>query len=271
MAEVATGVLHNVGNVLNSVNLCATIVAEKIGELRVDNLTAAVDILASRDDLGSFVRDDPKGQRMLPYLAKLGSKLKDDRAVALTELKGLQDHIEHIKAIVATQQKYAKVSGVMEHLSLRELVEDALRVVRADFENNRIQVERRMENLPEVSADRHKILQILLNLLRNAKDAITEAANDKRIVQVALRSAGGDRVRIEIADCGVGIASENLTRIFSNGYTTKPEGHGFGLHSGALAAKQMNGALWAESDGPGLGAKFVLELPVIAVEQRSAA
>jgi signal transduction histidine kinase len=67
-----------------------------------------------------------------------------------------------------------------------------------------------------------------------------------------------------VSDNGVGIASENLTRIFNHGFTTRKDGHGFGLHSGALAAREMGGALWAQSDGPGKGATFTLELPLSA-------
>jgi signal transduction histidine kinase len=69
-------------------------------------------------------------------------------------------------------------------------------------------------------------------------------------------------VAIIVRDNGVGILPENLTRIFGHGFTTKKDGHGFGLHSGALAAKQMNGALSVQSAGPGKGAAFTLELPI---------
>lgn len=269
MAEVATGVLHNVGNVLNSVNVSANLAASKIGEFRLDHLAAAIDMLEEhRDDASVFLRDDPKGQRVLPYLAKLGQALQQDCQTALSELHHLQNHIGHIKTIVATQQEYAKVSGLIEDLYLADLAEDALRIVEPSLERYQIRVERDFQDLPAVAADKHKILQILLNLLRNAKESIKQSQKHPGLIRLSLRRYNDDRVRIEVKDSGIGLAPENLTRIFAHGYTTKTNGHGFGLHSGALAAQQMSGSLWAESDGLGYGATFILELPLVETHER---
>jgi two-component system, NtrC family, sensor kinase len=263
MAEVATGVLHNVGNVLNSVNVSATIAAGKISELRADNLIAAVGLLDEhQDDLPFFLSSDPKGVRVIPYLAKLGARIEEDRQVSLKELEHLREHVAHIKQIVATQQNYAKTSGLVEKTSLAELVEDALRIVVPALERHGIVFERQFEDLPEVNVDKHQALQILLNLLRNAKESIKESGNVVRRICLRIGRNGDDRVRIEVHDTGVGLTQDQLTRIFAYGFTTKRDGHGFGLHSGALAAKQMNGSLRAESDGPGLGARFILEFPM---------
>jgi signal transduction histidine kinase len=81
--------------------------------------------------------------------------------------------------------------------------------------------------------------------------------------QVTLRVASGEgRVRVSVIDNGVGIPAENLTRIFNQGFTTRKDGHGFGLHSGALAARELGGSLHVHSDGAGQGASFTLELPL---------
>ena len=275
MAEVATGVLHNVGNVLNSVNVTATFIAAKTRELRIDNLVATIQLLERHSgDLPDFLARDPKGRRVLPYLAKLGNHFQEQRQDLQIELDLLREHIEHIRRIVATQQNYAKASGLAEEISLSALVEDAFRMIQPGFERHKIRFEREYENLPPVLADKHSVLQILLNLLRNAKDAITGGNNPERIVGVRIGPHGGDRVRVEVKDSGVGLASENLTRVFAHGFTTKQNGHGFGLHCGALAARQMGGSLWAESPGLGLGATFILELPISGsarTPQRSAA
>ena len=272
MAEIATGVLHNVGNVLNSVNVSTTIAIGKIREFRVDNLLTAIGMLQQHDDdMAAFLRHDPRGQRLIPYLAKLGKSLQEEREVALTELGRLEDHVGHIKTIVATQQNYAKVSGLIEGVCLAELVEDAFHIVQPSFERHGVRLERDFEDLPQFAADKHKILQILLNLLRNAKEAVKQSENEPRFIRVSIRRHGDDRVRIEVKDSGIGLAQENLTRIFAHGFTTKSDGHGFGLHSGALAAQQMSGSLWAESDGPGRGAVFILELPLDRGQERNAA
>ncbi len=114
--------------------------------------------------------------------------------------------------------------------------------------------------MPPITVEKHKVLQILVNLMRNAKFACSESGLPDR--QMTLRvSRDADIVKISVSDNGVGIAPENLTRIFSHGFTTRKDGHGFGLHSGALAATEMGGRLSVQSDGLGLGAAFTLELP----------
>jgi two-component system, NtrC family, sensor kinase len=262
MAEVATGVLHNVGNVLNSVNVSATLCSERIQRFRADNLAAAVSLLQEHaDDLNGFLTRDPKGERLLPYLAKLGSHFQHDRQVLARELDQLRGHVGHIKEIVSTQQNYAKVSGLIEEVSLAGLLEDALRIVESGFARHQIRVEKEFENLPPVFTDKHAILQVLLNLLRNAKQAIKDNQALERRVRLRLCRCKENRVRIEVQDTGVGLAPELLTRVFAHGFTTKRDGHGFGLHSGALTAKGLGGSLWAESEGPGRGATFILELP----------
>jgi signal transduction histidine kinase len=263
MAEVATGVLHNVGNVLNSVNVSATIVANKIRESRIGNLLALTAMLQEHSgELPDFLNHDPKGQRVVPYLVKLGSHLEEERQIMLGELELLTGHLGHIKEIVATQQNYAKVSGLIEVIALQDLVEDAIRIVEPGLSEHGIQLERDHEAVPPVAVDKHSVLQILLNLLRNAKQAVKDSDRQEKSIRVHIHCWGEDRVRIAVEDTGVGLPPENLTRIFSHGFTTRRDGHGFGLHSGANAAHRMGGVLWAESDGLGRGATFTLELPV---------
>jgi signal transduction histidine kinase len=265
MAEVAAGVLHNVGNVLNSVNVSATLVANKIRESRLTNLIALIDLLEEHSgNLPDFLSSDPKGQRVMPYLAKLTKCLGEEHQTMLREVESLTRHIDHIKEIVAAQQNYGKVFGLIETVSLSDLVEDAIGIIEPALNRKGIHLERDYETLPPVELDKHQVLQILLNLLRNAEDAIDEAAKPEKRIHVRINRFGDGRVRIEVRDNCVGLERENLTRIFAHGFTTKPHGHGFGLHSAALAAKQMGGTLSAESDGPGQGAVFSLDLPLAA-------
>ncbi len=267
MAEVATGILHNVGNVLNSVNVSATLLGDAVKELRAENLRSVVEMLQQHaDDLTAFVASDPKGQRTLPYLAKLGGHFQEQRRLVLCEVDLLRERICHIKEIVSTQQRYAKVSGLTEQLELSELVEDAIRIIQPGLDHHTIRLERDFQPVPLVYTDKHNVLQILLNLLRNAKQAITDGKVTERKIRISVRRHGMDRVRIEVRDTGIGVTAENLTRIFAQGFTTKPGAHGFGLHFSALAAHEMGGSLWAESDGPGLGATFTLDLPVSCAE-----
>ena len=269
MAEIATGVLHNVGNVLNSVNVSASLVAGKVRESRVDHLVALIHMLEQHNgDLPEFLAKDPKGQRVLPYLAKLGSHLQSERDGLLKELELLSSHVGHIKRIVATQQGYAKVSGLVENINLPDVVDDAFRILAAGWVRHEIKVKREFDILPAIMADKHQILQILLNLLRNAKQAIKQAGGKgEKAIRVSIRRLGKSRVSLAVEDTGVGLAPENLTRIFGHGFTTKADGHGFGLHSCALAASRMGGSLRAESEGIGRGATFILELPLKTGEE----
>jgi signal transduction histidine kinase len=270
MAEVATGVLHNVGNVLNSVNVSATLIAEKLGSVRAANLARAVRLIcAHQGSLADFLIRDPKGHLLPDYLKDATEQLAEERGEMLGEMMLLNRNLEHIKEIVARQQSYARVSGVIEALPLEELIEDAMRINSAALDRHRISVVRDFHPVPAAAVDKHKVLQILVNLIRNAKYAIDEGAGPVRLLTIGLRSVDGDRAVIEVSDTGVGIPEQNLTRIFSHGFTTRKDGHGFGLHSAALAASQMGGKLTAFSRGAGCGATFTLDLPIAGIPRHA--
>jgi len=131
-----------------------------------------------------------------------------------------------------------------------------------------VKVERHLAPLPQVMTDKHKVLMILVNLISNAKYALDSAPVGQRCLTLRLEAPAADRVRIEVRDNGMGIEPELLTRIFQHGFTTRDEGHGFGLHSSALAAQELGGMLTAHSEGPGRGATFTLELPCMPSEAR---
>jgi len=265
MAEVATGVLHNVGNVLNSVNVSATLIAERLGQSRTANLARAAAMLREKNgQLTDFLTNDPKGQLLPNYLADLSQHLENERLEARAEIELLTRNIEHIKDIVAMQQTYARVSGLSEVLPVESLIEDALQLNMDSFARHRITVVRDFATVPSVSVDKHKALQILVNILRNAKHAMDDSEPAEKRLTLRIRQQDKSSVAIAISDTGVGIAPENLTRIFSHGFTTRKDGHGFGLHSAALAAQQMGGRLLAQSEGPGHGATFIFELPLAA-------
>jgi len=262
MAEVATSVLHNVGNVLNSVNVKSTSVAEGLRNSKVGNLSKLMALLQEHQaDLGQYLTSDPKGKQLPKYLAQLADHLAGERTVALEGLAQLQKYIEHIKDIVAMQQNYSKSSVVLETLPLIELIEDAVRMNAGSMERHNVKVVREYVDEPVMLVDKHKLLQILVNLVRNAKHACNDAAEMNKTITLRV-TKGGDRVKIGVIDNGVGIAPEHLTLIFNHGFTTKKDGHGFGLHSSALTAKEMGGTLTAFSDGLGRGASFILELPI---------
>ena len=262
MAEVATGVLHNVGNVLNSINVSSTLIADRLRTSRVSQLKDLARLLREHEaNLGDFFLHHPSGQRILPYLEKVSQHLVQERNELCTELEGLVQHVAHVKDIVTMQQTYARTSGVLEKIAFHTLIEDALRITQAEMDRHDVLLHKDIEKVPIMTTDRNKVLQILLNLLRNAKDAV-KGSPTAREITVRLRSMNEGRLRLQVSDNGTGIAPENLARIFSHGFTTKKDGHGFGLHFGALTARQLGGSLNAESAGPSRGATLTLELPI---------
>jgi PAS domain S-box-containing protein len=261
MAEIATNVLHNIGNVLNSVNVSASMIVDSVRKSKAANLAKVVDLLREHEhDLAAFITSDARGKKLPGYLGGLSEHLLAEQTAAIRELDLLLKNIGHIKEIVTMQQTYARVSGIKEIINIQELVEDGLRMSAGGLDRHRVEVVREFEEVPLINIDRHKVLQILVNLIRNAKHACQESARaDKRLTVRVTNGAG--RIKIVVMDNGVGILPENLLRIFNHGFTTRKDGHGFGLHSGALAAKEMGGSLNVQSDGSGQGATLTLELP----------
>ena len=262
MAEVATGVLHNVGNVLNSVNVSATLVCEQVKKSKVLAVAKVAALLSQHADDQKFLIEDERGKQLPGYLKDLGEHLRKEQATVLNELDSLVKNIEHIKEIVVLQQDYAKLSGLSMAVKTSAMVEDALRMNVSALTRHQVNLAREYIDDPTIIVDKHAVLQILVNLIRNAKYACDESGRSDKLVTVRIFKNGIDGINIQITDNGVGIPRENLNRLFSRGFTTRSDGHGFGLHSCLLAAKEMGGALTAHSDGPGLGAVFTLVLPV---------
>jgi PAS domain S-box-containing protein len=262
MAEIASGVLHNIGNALNSVNTSAAVLVEQVMRSRLGNLTKAAQLLDEhRGDMTAFLAEDPRGRQLPGYLIQLAGLLATERESFQRELELLRRNIEHIKEIVAMQQSYARVSSIHEDLAPAELVEEALRISEASLNRHGIGVQRDFQSVPLVRVIRHKVLQILVNLIRNAKHAMDDSGRTDKEMVIALRTLPAGRVEIVVRDNGVGIPAENLPKIFTFGFTTRKEGHGFGLHSSANAAHELGGTLRGESGGPGQGSVFTLELP----------
>ena len=263
MTEIATNVLHNVGNVLNSVNVSANVIADSVRASRITGLGEVVALLRAQDGkLAEFLATDPRGRLAPELLCRLTDELRAEQSTLAAEADTLVSHVAHIRDIVAMQQSLATVSGFSEKLAVSELIEDALKLQGASLAKHAVEVAREFGDVPPVVVDRHKTLQILVNLIRNAQQAMVE--NDGRgkhlTLGISRNKIGG--VRITVRDNGVGIPPENLTRIFGHGFSTRKDGHGFGLHSSANAVFEMGGSLIAQSDGPGAGATFTLDLPL---------
>jgi two-component system, NtrC family, sensor kinase len=272
-AEIATNVLHNVGNVLNSVVISARLARERLTRLKLENVERVVDLLEEhRSDLATFLTEDPRGRNALPFLNRLGKHLRQEREEINSLLGDVSRHTEHIGAIVKLQQRYARTpQQIHEPVDLRELVDDALRINQAALTRHLVKVELNLADVPPVVTEKHKVLMILVNLISNAKYAMDGVREEDRLLTVTLGCSAAGRILLEVRDKGVGIESQMLLRIFQHGFTTREEGHGFGLHASALAAQELGGSLAVHSEGPGQGATFTLELPPIPEQHKERA
>ncbi len=272
MAEVATGVLHSVGNVLNSLSVSAALLTSRLRESRVANVQRIARLLPEQAPaLVSFFAADARGRELPGYLRQLGDHLMLENRELQDEARAVATHVEHISSIVAAQQTYARRGGTLEALDVMELVERALALHFSPGSD--IAVRRDYRPVGRAMIDRHKVVQILANLLSNARHALREQAQGPKVLTVRVCPAEPGSFQIEIEDSGIGIGDEAMRRLFEFGFTTKQDGHGFGLHSSAALAREMGGALSACSQGTGRGACFTLRLPMgseVETQRRSA-
>ncbi|MBA3452234.1 MAG: HAMP domain-containing protein [Deltaproteobacteria bacterium] len=259
MAEIATGVLHDVGNVLNSLNVSVSIIDNAVRNSRIAGFTKTVDVFeAHPGGLIAFLATE-NGRVVPGYLSSVAKRLAKENAQLLGELASVTRNIDHIKSIVTMQQSYARPGGFLELVALGPLIDDALRMGESSFANHGIELVKDYGDTETITTDRHKLLQILINVISNARHAVKDVDRSTRRITVGVR-ASSEGVEIAIADTGVGIPPGNLDKIFQHGFTTKKGGHGFGLHASANTARELSGTLSVASEGEGAGATFTLML-----------
>jgi PAS domain S-box-containing protein len=262
MAEVASNVLHNVGNILNSVTVSASLLRGALSMSRAQGLQQALDLLqAHAGDLPAFLGQDDKGRLLPGYLASIAQALQQEQQAMAKELDHLTASVDHIREVITAQQSHARRGGTVGPAKVGELLDDAVRINAQALERDGVEVLRRLAEVPDVELDRARVLQILVNLVGNAREALRSNPPGQRRLTLETE-VRGDRLRIAVRDEGEGIPAENLTRIFAHGFTTRKHGHGFGLHSCRQAATEMGGELSAHSEGSGRGAVFNLDLPL---------
>ena len=260
IAEIATDVLHNVGNALNSVNVSVGLVDDGLRALKVDTLDKLASLLEAQDDLGRFVTEDRRGRRLTAMVRALATAYGDARAAALGEVESLVRHVDHIKGIVRSQQQVAKVGGAREAVEIVEAVEAAIELQHDSLLQQGIEVERCFEDPATVYTDRHRLVQILTNLLSNARHAIRDLQRGRGRITIRV-ARYAEWIRISVSDDGPGVPAGLAERIFQHGFTTKADGHGFGLHGSANQAAELGGRLSLEEPVLGRGATFYVDLP----------
>ena len=259
MAEVATGVLHDVGNVLNSLNVSVAVVEESVRTSKVAQLAKAVELCGSTAaGLTAFLATT-QGTALPQFLTSVSQRLVEENTAVRSEIASVVSNVEHIKVIVAMQQALARVGGVVGSVSIPAVVDDAQQMSELALVRHGVTVVRDYVAVPEITSDRHKLLQIFVNLVSNALHALKEHPTRRLTIRIETRPAG---VAIVVSDTGVGITAAHLERVFQHGFTTRSDGHGFGLHASANSAHALGGTITVASDGLGHGATFTVELPL---------
>ncbi|WP_454781055.1 ATP-binding protein [Legionella sp. WA2022007384] len=264
MAEVATTILHNIGNILNSSNVSITLLKNSFKQDYDKKLLKIMEMMEKNKlNLADFLSHDPKGKIIPQYLLTLAKIILEENKKNNTEVNNLQNDLQHINQIVDTQKSISGLSSVNEKVYLPELIDTAVNITMSSSKNGGIKIIKEFHPAPLVIVDKSKLLQILINLIQNAKESILENNSIPiKEIKLIVQKSEKKSVQVIVEDNGVGINADNLQRIFAFGFTTKTNGHGFGLHSSALSARDMGGSLLAESKGEGYGAQFVLTLPI---------
>ncbi len=265
MAEIANSILHNVGNILNSVSTSGYLIRQTIEDSKMTSILRANELLTEHQDhLDTFLAQDPRGKQLVRFYLSLGEVQIKERERLLKHTSLLMEKIDAIKDVVAQQHNYASGVYQNEELDPRELIEIAIKIIETGFFHHNIVLQREFHAVPRVMIQKTKFIHTMVNLLKNAKESILAEQGEKQITIMVEEK--DESVYIKVSDTGLGIPADNLRKIFSHGFTTKQNGHGFGLHSSANAIQEMGGAMWAESKGEGLGATFVIRLPIVHAE-----
>lgn len=269
MADVATAVLHNIGNVLNSVNTSVQILLERDKEFKLDGINELSLLFnKNKDNLEGFLKNDRIGQHVPQYLEQFAKYIVSERSFYREELASLNNKVSHIKKIVSMQQALSGGTSMAEPTDVIRLIEEALMINAENIEKFGIVIEKEYSFCPTINIDRVRIIQILVNLIKNATEVLIETKRSDKKITIRTLKDGLNQIQIDVIDNGKGIAEENLTKIFAYGFTTKKTGHGIGLHSSSLSAQEIGGSLKAYSEGLDRGTTFTLRLPLEGVSKK---
>ncbi len=261
MADLTSGTLHNVKNLLVSVKTSSEFISQMAVGDSIASLKKVNKIIRDNfHNIEDFICNNPKGRKCLEYYLKLEEMFDNEADISKKHQHRLSVKLTAIEEIIITQQAYSKGKSLGELVNIIEIIEDVLTMQKSTLENYNVNVIKEFNNLPDVNLHKMKLLHILINLIKNAKEALEEQSVDERNIKVST-SADDTSVFIKISDNGYGITSENMKKLFSHGFTTKETGNGYGLASSASYMEEMNGKIRAESDGAGKGTTFILEFP----------
>jgi NO-binding membrane sensor protein with MHYT domain len=262
MAEVAVSVLHNVGNVLNSLYVSSNLVAEKIKKSKLTELNSLNQLLSEhKNDLAKFLTEDARGAKIPTFVNAINEYWQTEQAEMTEEMERVLSNLQHIKEIITVQQGLSKSANLEQVVDLDALMDEAFLITGFDPGRHNIKVVKNYDKLKPLLVNKIKLVQVLVNLFHNAKDSLAVTNKLEKILTIEYGALKNSNFYIKVTDNGVGISAKNLNNIFMHGFSTKEGGHGFGLHASAIAIKNMGGSMKVESEGEGMGATFTIILP----------
>ncbi len=261
LADITTGTLHNVKNILNSVKVSSEAIGKILSGSAIAGLKNANEVLRNNiNNIGEFFSNDPKGQKLIEFYFKIEEVFGIEAEESRSQMRRLLKHLDSIEKVITTQQAYGGLDSLSEELDPLKIIQDALTMHMGSIKGYDIQIKKDFSDVPKIKVQKIKLMHILVNLIRNAKEAMLKNTAENRVLTVST-SADDDWVYIKINDTGHGIAPEDSEKMFTHGFTTKKDGHGYGLYSCKGYMEEMAGEIWAESQGEGRGATFVLKFP----------
>ncbi|CAM2009776.1 ATP-binding protein [Acanthopleuribacter pedis] len=271
VSKVANGLIHNLGNLFNSINISTQTLVEVVRDSKIPELLKANRLfLRNLDNIGDYVTKDPAGRYLPEFYRSVGDFLKEDLEKLHTELADIAEKVAFIKEMISTQQDYAKSESVTRKLALNDVVDRALQIELPSMTKRGIRIEKKYQARFFVYGVKSKVLHVFLNLFKNAKEAMTSTDHEDSFLQIGIQSLPENKVEVTVRDNGAGIDEANLDKMFSYGFTTKPDGHGFGLYTSAEAMNQLGGSIAVSSEGIGHGACFRLIFPAFMPGRGSA-
>lgn len=271
MAEIAASVLHNIGNVLNSAGISIDQLKEKLSEVLYQKVDKIADFIkAHASNLPDYMQNDDRGKLLPEYLPVLFHQIQENKSKMLEDIQRLITQHSMMKEILAAQAGLSKSISFQESVSLPNLLDTSLNIVLPEKiqTNKQITISKNYNYYKLIDTDKVLMMQVLVNLLKNAKEAVLASESKLREIEISVNHDDKkNEVSVSIEDTGIGIEADQLEKIFEFGYTNKKSGHGFGLHNCALIVKQLGGKLIVESQGKEKGAIFTLTLPSVTQDR----
>ncbi len=262
MAEIASEVLHNVGNAVNSAGCSVEMLAERLESSRLPGLDMAINLLSEQAPRAAdFFANDPRGPKLINYLETLNGTLQREHGECLNELKRLTETVAHIRSVITSQQDHARKSDFRQKVGLQELLDETLHINEQLLTGTGIRVHIEAPELPLLRINRSRISQVLVNLQKNAILSMLSVPNKEHVLTVSVREEAENTLAISVTDTGTGMTSEVQSRLFQQGFTTRSTGSGLGLHYCANVIREIGGQISAYSAGPGTGATFRITIP----------